>query len=45
MGVEAKYIEGSLRISFNLDTTKEDIDLFIHELEITIKEYKNNTNR
>ncbi len=45
MHVEDKYIEGSLRVSFNYDTTKEDLDFFVAKLKDVISEYKNKTNR
>ncbi len=45
MGIDNKYIEGALRISFCDQTTKEEIDQFISKLSEILSKYKENTNR
>ncbi len=45
MGLDSSYIEGSLRVSINNNTTNSELIQFLNELKNIITEYKKNTNR
>lgn len=45
MGVESYLVEGSIRISFSNQTTKDDIKGFVDTLGRVVVDYLNNTNR
>ncbi len=45
MGLDNKYIEGSLRVSLSNSTTVNEINFFIDKFKQVINEYKNKINR